>query len=134
MKWETLAHAIAEPTWAAGGLLIARRAGEAALPVSKRLGTAIVAALPTAILTGSASLFGGWIALDARLTRIEREHLEVVSMIRERTTLREQQMHEFTSQLGTILARMTMLESRQRDCDLTLAEIRALHRQETGRK
>ena len=134
MKWTTLCHAIADPHWAAGGLLIARRAGEAALPVGKRIGTAIVAALPTAILTATGSLFGGWIALDARLSKIERDHLEVVSMIRERTTLRQNQMEQFSSEVGTISARVALIEQRQRDCDLTLAEIRALQRSDAERK
>lgn len=134
MKWETAIHAITDPTWAAGGLLIARRAGEAALPFGKRLMTAIIAALPTAMLSAGAALFGGWIALDARLSRIERDHLEVVSQIRERTSLRESQMQRFTSEVGTISARVALIEERQRDCDLTLAEIRALHRQESERK
>jgi hypothetical protein len=110
--------------------LIARRAGESSIPFGKRLWTTIIASVPSAVVTASAAIFGGWIALDARLTKIEVDHLEVVALMREKSTLREEQIRHLTEQMGAVSTRVIQIEERERARDSTIAECRAFVQRE----
>lgn len=133
MKWsELLWHSEADPHWAIGLAMTARRAGEAAIPPAKRFIIAFGPMLLTAVLSAASALAGGWVALDARLSAIERKDMQIEAMISERLTLREQQMREFATRCNDAHARIAIIESRQRDAELLAAELRALLRHETN--
>jgi hypothetical protein len=125
MKWSTLAHALADPHWAAGGLLIARRAGESSLPIGKRIATAIVAAIPTALLATAGSLFGGYVALQQIIADLRIEDVRIRAMIQERTALREEQLKRLGDETSMIATRLIQIEERERTRDSAIAECRA---------
>jgi hypothetical protein len=126
MKWATLCHALADPHWAAGGLLIARRSGESSLPFGKRLTTAVVAAIPTALLATGGSLLGGYIALQQIIADLRMEDVRIRATIQERTALREEQLSRLSSETSAIATRIIQIEERERTRDSAIAECRAL--------
>jgi hypothetical protein len=130
MKWATLAHALADPHWAAGGLLIARRAGESSLPFGKRLTTAIVAAIPTAMLATAGSLLGGYIALQQIIADLRMEDVRIRATIQERTSLREEQMKRLADETSAIATRIIQIEERERTRDAAITECRAFVQRE----
>ena len=131
-EWNQLLHAITDPTWAIGLAMQARWAGEASIPPVRRFMIAFGPMILSAVLSGGSALAGGWVALDGRLTAIEREDMTIKAMIQERSTLREQQMREFNTRCSEAHARIAILESRQRDADMLAAELRALIRHEAN--
>ena len=130
MKWSTLLHAISDPHWAAGGLLIARRAGEASLPIGKRIATAIIAAIPTALLATAGSLFGGYVVLQQIIADLRIEDVRIRAMITERTSLREEQLKRIAEETAMIATRLIQIEERERARDTAITECRAFVQRE----
>jgi uncharacterized iron-regulated membrane protein len=108
----------------------ARRAGEEALPLSKRLLISIGPILLTATLSAGGAVFGTMQAFSAEIRALHEEDIRIKGQIQERTAVREQQMSEFRSACADAHARIALLESRQRDAEILAAELRAFMRHE----
>ena len=115
MKWEAIYQATIDPLWAIGMIQQARRVGEAAMPIGKRVATAFVAAIPAATLAAGGSLLGIYVGLQDTINDIRSEFrtkdIRIESMIAERTILREAQMRHFGEIQTNILARLGGTES-----------------------
>src|SRR5512139_1806339 len=132
MKWEMLLHSFSDPAWALGLAMQARRAGEAAMPLAKRLLLSIGPIVLSAALSAGGAIFGTMQAFSAQINDLHAEDIRIRGLIAERTSLRENQMTQFSKMCSETQARVMVLESRQRDADMLVAELRALMRHEAA--
>lgn len=129
-EWKQIFHSLSDPAWALGMATQARRAGEAAMPLGKRLLVSVGPVLLSAALSAGGAVLGTMQAFSAEINKLHEEDIRIRSAIQERTTLREQQMTEFRSLCTDAHSRIAVLESRQRDSELLAAELRAFMRHE----
>jgi hypothetical protein len=129
-EWKQALHSLSDPAWALGLAVQARRAGEAAMPLGKRLLLSVGPVLLSAALSAAGAVLGTMQAFSAEINKLHEEDIRIRSAIQERTTLREQQMTEFRSLCTDAHSRIAVLESRQRDSELLAAELRAFMRHE----
>jgi hypothetical protein len=129
-EWKQVLHSMSDPSWALGLAVQARRAGEEALPLSKRLLISIGPILLTATLSAGGAVFGTMQAFSAEIRALHEEDIRIKGQIQERTAVREQQMSEFRAACLDAHARIALLESRQRDAEILTAELRAFMRHE----
>lgn len=129
-EWKQVLHSMSDPAWALGLVVQARRAGEEALPLSKRLLISIGPILLTAALSAGGAVFGTMQAFSAEIRALHEEDIRIKGQIQERTAVREQQMSEFRAACSDAHARIALLESRQRDAEILAAELRAFMRHE----
>jgi hypothetical protein len=129
-EWKQALHSLSDPAWAVGLAMQARRAGEAAMPLGKRLLLSIGPVLFSATLSAGGAVLGTMQAFSAEINKLHEEDIRIRSSIQERTTLREQQMTEFRSLCSEAHSRIAVLESRQRDSEILAAELRAFMRHE----
>jgi hypothetical protein len=129
-EWNQLLHSLSDPAWAIGLAVQARRAGEAAMPLGKRLLLSVGPVLLSAALSAGGAVFGTMQAFSAEIGKLHEEDIRIRASISERTVLREQQMSEFRTMCSDAHSRIAVLESRQRDAEILAAELRAFMRHE----
>jgi hypothetical protein len=131
MKWcDLAAHAAADPHWAIGLMMTARRAGEVALPLMQRLTIALGPMIITGVVAAGGSLFGVYVAAEKRFTAIEYGQTELKTLLNSRI---EQRNSELSSLRQTDIEhanRLAAVETLQRICGENLAELRAMVRHE----
>jgi len=131
MKWSDLAaHAAADPHWAIGLMMTARRTGEVALPLGQRLAVALGPMLVTGIIAAAGSLMGGYIAVEKRFAGLEKSTDELKLLLNSRI---DQRISEVASLRQTDIDhanRLAAVETLQRNCGENLAELRAMVRHE----
>jgi hypothetical protein len=133
-EWKQALHSLSDPAWAVGLAVQARRAGEAAMPLGKRLLMSLGPVLLSASLSAGGAVLGTLQAvrseINSQISALHEEDIRIRSAIQERTTLREQQMSEFRKTCNDAHARIAVVEMRQRDADILAAELRAFMRHE----
>jgi hypothetical protein len=129
-EWKQALHSLSDTSWALGLAVQARRAGEAAMPLGRRMLVSVGPVLFSAALSAAGAVFGTMQAFSAEISKLHEEDIRIRGVIQERNTLREQQMVEFRSLCSDAHSRIAVLESRQRDSELLAAELRAFMRHE----
>ena len=129
-EWKQALHSLSDPTWALGLAVQARRVGEAALPLGRRLLISVGPVLFSAALSAAGAVFGTMQAFSAEIRTLHEEDIRIRSVIQERTAVREQQMMEFRTLCSDAHSRIAVIESRLRDSELLAAELRAFMRHE----
>jgi hypothetical protein len=129
-EWSQLLHSLSDPSWALGLAMQARRAGEAAMPLGKRLLLSVGPVVLSAALSAAGAVLGTMQAFSAEIRTLHEEDIRIRGSIQERTAVREQQMAEFRTLCSDAHARIALLESRQRDSEILAAELRAFMRHE----
>jgi hypothetical protein len=131
VKWQDLAiHAGADPHWAIGFAMAARRAGEVALPLGQRMAVALGPMIVTGTIAAAGSLFGGYLAVEKRFAALEANHSELKLLLNSRIDQRNSEIMSLRQIDTEHNGRIAAVEALQRVCGENLAEMRAMMRHE----
>lgn len=126
MRWHDVLTAALDPSSTMGALLITRRAMDQEMPLAKRFGFAFLGALPAAVLSVPAAIFGAYQAVDTRFDLIEKEQISQRSLIEARTELREAQMAQFQQQCSETQKHLGALEARINAAEIAVSKLATL--------
>jgi len=109
-----------------GLVMVARRATDQAQPVIRRVGMALLPIALTAIVSAFFSLMGGWIALNARLSEIEKNASLVSAAMLNAKTLSDYQVANVQEDIKGLAGAIADLRKHQTELDLEMSRISTL--------